>query len=855
MDNNCLKKNDAETAIMFKKITPKMLPAAMCHAHVICMLLLVNAVTVWCQENTTESPKMIVVAVTHPMEMKEEMVVKTVLMPMHNDSDKEKKMQVMPVVYPSVHPVTESDQPPAPVPTNPTDLKGLGVGLAPGPGSRLFSGRKQTGKKTTKARSTTAATTTLAASTTPRPTPPTTVLPTSSRRCGAIIELDRGEIINPGYPLGYDAGLVCFWNITVSRQAPRIKLEFPRLNIGLDDFIEFRDERGQVLRRYIGNEKTKAFVTKGRTVTILFMTRTQKIDKHFVLTYLASYAKPTVVGYKAPFTPVQYISNTVGNITTANWPLRYYNLEDKLWVIKGDHTQIVTLTVFGRHFEVEQQYDYVMVGYGDPLKNVLLNLTTKLNETVAYSISSPTNQMWILFRTDETRTARGFYMLYDVGPRPSSLHEMEAASGTIESQNYPKPYPTNKVSEWRIKVPAHFFPHVRLKLTLTDMDLGQDDYLFIGTGEKDSKGMTMFRSFSGSAQAYEMKLNKRSAIVRFRAGNSTGVEHRGFRLSWHTYDVPVEQVQKEQEMKGVTQKAPPKPYENPSKKNRNGSGRRRNDKDDPTEATTTEPITTTPPPVNGFVVVVASEISKENFTSQMEHFKTILATTAQVYCQEYPCEGRANDINSDSVKVIATSKVQESDGDTTEKIEATIAIYSEQTEHGFALSDVELVDLIEMKSLELQSQLGYKLSLYKEEEANGRLPNWALLTIGIMVVLFLLFFAILVYSGRKRMKRMTKLYSKDKHLGPDLTLYQRPLPPLGYRHRNDHIKTRMSRASALSEASSNHYDNPTMLLAEIKAKRDAARASKNQIAEQTGSLKSVSLASELSTASKKVEKM
>lgn len=76
----------------------------------------------------------------------------------------------------------------------------------------------------------------------------------------------------------------------MSQQAPRIKLEFLKLNLGLDDFIEFKTYSGEVLRHYTGQEKTKIFVTKTRQVHVLFVSRSGKEDRGFVLNFLATYA-------------------------------------------------------------------------------------------------------------------------------------------------------------------------------------------------------------------------------------------------------------------------------------------------------------------------------------------------------------------------------------------------------------------------------------------------------------------------------------------------------------------------------------------------------------------------------------
>ncbi|XP_014674886.1 PREDICTED: cubilin-like [Priapulus caudatus] len=272
----------------------------------------------------------------------------------------------------------------------------------------------------------------------PPPTAPTTVLPPSSAICGGGIESDRGDIVSPDYPIGYKRGLVCYWNITVSQQAPRIKLEFLKLNLGLEDFVELKSYTGQVLRHYTGREKTKLFVTTTRQIAVLFVSKNDGLGKGFVLNYLATYAGPTRITNSAPYSPVMFLTESMGNLTSPNFPAPYYNLEDMRWVLIAPPGHVIAITLIGEDFYLEKDYDYLLVGDGNLLENPIMNITGKLNSSLAYVFSDKTSKMWIQFKSDETNAKKGFRLYYSVMPVGLAAIRKELAAMGITPANKPR---------------------------------------------------------------------------------------------------------------------------------------------------------------------------------------------------------------------------------------------------------------------------------------------------------------------------------------------------------------------------------------------------------------------------------
>lgn len=172
-----------------------------------------------------------------------------------------------------------------------------------------------------------------------------------------------------------------------------------------------------------------------------------------------------------------HLIRPTGQFTSPGYPAAYpVNIECE-WLIEVDYGNSVE--VFFSEVDTEKSggcyYDKIELFGGENDKAP--KLAEFCHSTVPINYTSPTNKMFIKFKSDVSYQGKGFSANYKSVPLTCG-GVFSADQGIILSANYPMNYPHNQNCEWLISVDHH---HV-VNLTFTDFDIEDttnctDDYV------------------------------------------------------------------------------------------------------------------------------------------------------------------------------------------------------------------------------------------------------------------------------------------------------------------------------------------------------------------------------------------
>ncbi|XP_070564554.1 cubilin-like [Ptychodera flava] len=104
------------------------------------------------------------------------------------------------------------------------------------------------------------------------------------------------------------------------------------------------------------------------------------------------------------------LTDRVGSITSANYPDDYPHNCDCVWQIVMNEGQQVQIEF--QHFDLERNYDWLLIGEGtDPESDQYTEYT---GNRLPDDYVSESHQVWLRFKTDLTKTKKGFELTYEV---------------------------------------------------------------------------------------------------------------------------------------------------------------------------------------------------------------------------------------------------------------------------------------------------------------------------------------------------------------------------------------------------------------------------------------------------------
>lgn len=218
------------------------------------------------------------------------------------------------------------------------------------------------------------------------------------------------------------------------------------------DYLEVRNgdsADSPLIGKYCGDKFPKTIPSYGDVLFIHFVTDdSESTSAGFALSYTA-----------ASFSCGGALTSPRGIITSPNYPRNYlhsYQCDWKIIVNKGSYIsmQIVDLDI--EHL-LNCDADYLEIFEGlKPTTKDMMKFCGN-NERSTHLISS-SNNVLVRFVTDDSISGKGFKMIY----RQVCSNVLTDFYGTIESPNYPEPYPQSTSCRWVIKAPkgntiqAHF---------------------------------------------------------------------------------------------------------------------------------------------------------------------------------------------------------------------------------------------------------------------------------------------------------------------------------------------------------------------------------------------------------------
>eukprot|EP00794_Sanderia_malayensis_P003248 gene3248-3729_t len=238
--------------------------------------------------------------------------------------------------------------------------------------------------------------------------------------CGGAVTGSSGNISSPTSASSYPHSVRCIWTITASDRSRSIQLYFLSFHLEEDfwcryDYVTFRDgalSTSPVLYnntrggRFCGTRKPPVITSSGESLTVAFITD-------------VSIAK---VGFSAKWMSVPrtsgcdvFLSTPSGSIQSPGYPNNYPHRQNCKYTISISSGMQIAL-VF-RVFQIEQHsscnYDYLMIY--DGVNNTSPMIGKFCGTHSPGRIVSRGNSLHLVFRSDFSSSAKGFFANYTTG--------------------------------------------------------------------------------------------------------------------------------------------------------------------------------------------------------------------------------------------------------------------------------------------------------------------------------------------------------------------------------------------------------------------------------------------------------
>ncbi|XP_029168402.1 cubilin-like [Nylanderia fulva] len=350
---------------------------------------------------------------------------------------------------------------------------------------------------------------------------------TIDRRCGGLFKESTGVIQPPVENGRYADNEQCIWTI----QAPPgyiIQLTWLSFNLEshtncIHDYVKlyeiYTSPDENIIATYCGSNKPPDLMTQERTLTIIFRTDSSISHDGFAATYVFVDVSKVCGGH---------YSKSNGVIRSPNYPDNYPSEKDCTWIIEAQNRHRIILTV--NHFELEKHlncaFDYVEIRNGGYNSSPLVG---KYCSEIPSEIPSQTNQMYIRFVSDFSRSFQGFEIQWD-STTEGCGGMMTTVTGDIMSPNFPQPYSSNADCYWKIAVAAGSL----VQVVIVDLDLENHircrfDFIEIFDGISHR---TNGRRYCGTTYPKIIQSTSNQMTIRFRSDYSYST--RGFHLKYET---------------------------------------------------------------------------------------------------------------------------------------------------------------------------------------------------------------------------------------------------------------------------------------------------------------------------------
>ncbi|XP_076766726.1 cubilin [Xylocopa sonorina] len=350
---------------------------------------------------------------------------------------------------------------------------------------------------------------------------------TIANRCGGIYT-DLAGSIQTNSENGYYANNEhCIWTI----QAPiGYVVQLNWLSFQLEQNLYCRTDYVKVYENYklpdqdvigtfCGSKIPPMLMTQKNSMTLVFNSDSTVTHEGFAATYILINATKICGGH---------FVKPSGVIQSPNYPQRYPSRKECTWTIQAPNKRRIVLNV--THFELERHtncfFDYLEIRNGGYGTSPLIGKFCGTN--IPTEIISQTNQLYLKFSSDSTRSFSGFSIDWD-STTTGCGGVLTTAHGDIMSPNYPHDYSHLEDCTWKIAVAAGNL----VRLLIVDLQLENShncrfDYIEITDGPNRMNSQTYC-----NAPYPKVIVSKTNIMnIRFRSDYTTFA--RGFHLTYET---------------------------------------------------------------------------------------------------------------------------------------------------------------------------------------------------------------------------------------------------------------------------------------------------------------------------------
>ncbi|XP_071117438.1 uncharacterized protein [Haliotis cracherodii] len=530
--------------------------------------------------------------------------------------------------------------------------------------------------------------------------------------CVYDVSRTSGEIIFPdNLPRANSSEvLTCKWRVRTP-VGPNIKLHFRKLELELgSEYLELAVgmARNKATRLITGTKLPADIIVKGTELWLTLKSR-QKDGFTQVSLEFEETNENSTFPVSDNTTCGGLLVDMEGNVSSPGYPDRNYSTnEECTWYIAAPAHSVIQMSIMGFKTEV---YDQVRIGVGLLAKAPTSRLLTLFGDLVhERETIVPANSLWINFYSDDTITAKGFFIRYKIIPRAicNTSNVFDSESGAITSVNYPKPYPINSECTWTIAGQ----PGSYINMTFHDLRI-QDgrDFVLVGQGKEVFDGP--FTTYTGNiTRSFTLTVKASNAWLHFTSDHLMGGDgYRGFNISFSVFEKDLDE-----------QPTTPR-----------GVRIEDNYKLDQV-------------PRKDVLIFRLTGVQKEQFESRLTQFRTELTRVVNERCQANPsCKDSDKPLRTEDVEV--TSLTNEGDQLVVEVLVRT-ALVGDYAMDSLDYEELEKLFHSDLQTLDLQHGPGGA-----EGGEESRLPEWLIGVIVVVILLIVVFFAMVIYSLVKERKK------------------------------------------------------------------------------------------------------
>ncbi|XP_037942752.1 dorsal-ventral patterning protein tolloid-like, partial [Teleopsis dalmanni] len=393
--------------------------------------------------------------------------------------------------------------------------------------------------------------------------------------CGGVIEYPNGTITSPSFPALYPILKECIWEI-IAPPKHKISLNFTHFELegtthqhtdcGYDSvtiYSKLSENRLKRIGTYCGNAIPPTATSEGNALRVefhsdksvqrsgfaaVFFTDIDECSlnnggcQHECLNTIGSYMCSCHNGYSLHENGhdckegecKHEISAPFGTIYSPNFPDLYPPNADCVWhfLTTPGHRIKLIFNEFNVESHQECAYDNVAIYDGESESSSLLGRFC--GDKIPYPISSSTNQLYMVLKTDKNKQLNGFTAMHSTSCggylRATNQIKQFYSHSRFGNHNYNE----NMDCEWTIQAPPS--SNVQLLFLTFDIESSENctyDYVQVYSGMEDTSG-PMYGQYCGNTLPQDIISLTDSLLVRFKTDNS--VTLKGFSASYVAVD-------------------------------------------------------------------------------------------------------------------------------------------------------------------------------------------------------------------------------------------------------------------------------------------------------------------------------